>query len=298
MRSALSLLRFSAVGVLGAVTSLSCGRSEKVSVSKFDFQPSSELPAAPTTPLGDGQNADALIEKVIAATTSTLSSELSSSSASIFHVPKTPTPVPQSFLSQQEVNSINSSENFGLSLVTPQAMLLTATNLEQILRPVFGVSGQITTTDTRYFTPLEKRNLGEYMMLEVPNLETIRMGLPIKLSQDYIFTLRTFAGRACNNLVNSENSNPSGTANKLIKKADVDSRSVSLETVNSFMSLVFGYVPVSAAGHAGAQDFVGLFAESVKYAVDVEKRSVQSALLDNYKLLCVYLVTDPRTFSR
>ena len=179
-----------------------------------------------------------------------------------------------------------------INLTTPQALLLDATNLEAVLKPVFGDYGH-SATDKTYFTEAKKANLGEYMLFGV-----LRMGAPIKLSQDYIFELRHFAGRACNNLVTAESFAQPQT-NKLITKRDWESKTISIEAINSFMSKSFGYSLVAGASHAGATDLQSIFNAAVAGAGSAnDARSKDNAMKDNYKLLCVYVTTDPRTYSR
>ena len=180
-----------------------------------------------------------------------------------------------------------------INLTTPQALLLDATNLEAVLKPVFGDYGHQSPTDKTYFTVEKKANLGEYMLFGA-----LRMGAPIKLSQDYIFELRHFAGRACNKLVTAESSAQPQT-NKLIIKRDWESKTISIEAINSFMSKSFGYSLVAGASHAGATDLQSIFNAAVAGAESAnDKRTKDDAMKDNYKLLCVYVTTDPRTYSR
>jgi hypothetical protein len=190
-----------------------------------------------------------------------------------------------------------SSQTLSLETFTPKAMLLDASSLESILRPVFAAYGQFSATDTRYFLPDDKFKLGEFSFLAIPALVNARIGGNISLSQDYIFALRTFAGRACRNLVTAERANPANVNNRLVNNADWTAKKVSVEAISRFMNSVFGYSTAPGAFHPGAQDLATVFNDAVAAANGVS-RTTDNAMLDNYVLTCVYAVTDPRTFSR
>lgn len=65
------------------------------------------------------------------------------------------------------------------------------------------------------------------------------------------------------------------------------------------MTKVFGFSNGANLFHAGVNEFVSLFNESISSAgVAPDNRTKDAAMIDNYKLLCVYIVSDPRTFSR
>ncbi|NBW82194.1 hypothetical protein EBR21_10625 [bacterium] len=190
-----------------------------------------------------------------------------------------------------------SSQTLSLDVFTPKAMLLDAGSLEGILRPVFAAYGQLSTTDTRYFSPDDKFKLGEFAFLAIPNLVNARIGGNISLSQDYIFAMRTFAGRACKNLVTAEKANPSNASNRLVNNADWIAKKVSVEAISRFMGSVFGYSTASGVFQPGAEELATVFNDAVA-AADGVLRTKDNAMLDNYVLTCVYAVTDPRTFSR
>jgi hypothetical protein len=280
---------------------VSCGRRESVSVSQSSLSSNNDYETQQSGQKNGDVQTKELLEKLIAVTTSTLAIETVTVFGSLPHISPRPTQTaePSAATTRQSASAKSSTMGYSLSLTTPQPILLDSTNLEAIFRPIFAASGQLSATDVRYFTPMEKRNLGEYMMLETPNLETIRMGLPIQITQDYIFVLRTFAGRACSNLVSREASSVDDASNLLVKRNERKSTSISTRTVNNLMSRVFGFTPPAEGLHAGAQDFAALFNDSVgKAGTNGDNRTKDAAMIDNYKLLCVYVVTDPRSYSR
>jgi hypothetical protein len=191
-----------------------------------------------------------------------------------------------------------SSKEVNLASFTPKAILLDASSLEQVLRPVFSTYGQLSTTDSRYFLPDDKVKLGEFSYLSVPNLVNARIGGNVSLSQDYIFAMRMFAGRACTNLVNAEKGRLQDS-NKLVKPYDWAQKKVSVEAISGLMGGVFGYTPAGGAPHRGAQELVTVFNDAVaKAMLPGSTRTPEAAMSDNYVLSCVYVVTDPRTYSR
>lgn len=188
-------------------------------------------------------------------------------------------------------STIASQSELHLQALAPQLLLLDASNLESVYKPIFGLNGQMTPTDARYFTPEDKAKLGEYALLSIPNVVTARTGARLRLSQDYLFALRSFAARACENLVKAEKAAPDNM-NKLVWKSDVDAQKVSEQALNSFMSGLFGYSPQNGAMHSGATEMAAIFNAAVM------SRGWNAAFEDNYKLACVYMATDPRAFSR
>lgn len=198
-------------------------------------------------------------------------------------------------VTKSSLTSKNESVALSQELNTPQTILLNATNFETMMRPIFGNHGRISASDNNYFTAADKIRMGDYVMLGATN----RMAGPISISQDYIFTLRTFAGRACKSLVETEIRELATSSNILVKKYDYDSGKLLLETINNFMSKVFDYSPPGGGIHPGAEEYQTLFNQAVAASENPgESRARATILSDNYKLLCVYIVTDPRSYSR
>ncbi|MEY4065556.1 MAG: hypothetical protein RIR26_1764 [Pseudomonadota bacterium] len=261
------------------------------------------------TPLSENSAADQLAKDLLAATVSTIGADETLQEIkrdphliSTKEIQSTQSSSMQSVIysvSPQIENSTTqtSTQTLSVPVFTPKALLLDASSLETILRPVFTTYGQFSTTDTRYFSPDEKQKLGEFSFFSVPNLVNPRIGGSISLSQDYIFAIRTFAGRACKNLVNAEKLTPSNVANRLINNSEWTSKKISVESISRFMTSVFGYAPLAGSFHSGAQDFATAFNNAVT-AADGVSRTKDNAMFDNYILTCVYSVTDPRTFSR
>lgn len=235
---------------------------------------------------------DPLAEKLIEATHSTIGDDGSHQGSA-----KDPHAV-----SSKVVSSQTEIDDKALSLVQigPVTKLFDATNLERVLRPIFGTHGQITTTDMRYFSPEDKIRLGEYSLFTVPNLFLERIGGQVQFSQDYIFAMRTFAGRACTNLVKAELADPDRADNFLVREGELDAGRISVDTIQLFMSKVFGLSSSGKSFFAGAQEFAAVFKEAVESADEGmdSLRTRDKAIEDNYILTCVYVVTDPRTFSR
>jgi len=273
-------------------------------------KPLATLAPSATSAESRGKDSDAqpaLVQKLIHATVSVLTTESSSTDVireahsvtgtSIDTLQTQSSEVIKLTASSQNVSSATQSSSLtaALQFLTPRPFLLNASNLEKVLRPVFGSFGQMSTANPRYFIPDDKFRLGEYAMVAIPDEVKVRMGPNISVSQDYLFALRTFAGLACTNLVNSEKNNPSNTSNVLVNSTDWNANKIQPETISKFMTQLFGYAPQSGALHAGASEYADTFNAAV---ANPAPRTIVNAKLDNYKLVCVYVVSDPRTFSR
>jgi hypothetical protein len=186
----------------------------------------------------------------------------------------------------------------------PNIILLNSKTLKSVLTPLFGntprsgrsesLAGNFfNTAPEEYFTADEKEMLGDYEILTVGTKIKKRMSSRLELNQDYIFALRTFAANACHKLVEAEFSAPQKAENKLVKSAEAEI-GASPETISSFMSAAFTYSPTEGL-HTGAGKFSEIMKANVSAASAADKAN---ALKNNYKLICAYVVTDPRTFTR
>ena len=264
MNRILPMLRFIFSMSFAVILSFGCGNKKN---DDLKLKPSSNLAA------------DSLGDKLVKATVSTIHNNDSN----------------MDLATSTETTSVS----LNLTSYTPRAILLDASNLEAILRPVFSTYGQISNTDTQYFSPDDKFKLGEFSFLSIPNQVKARVGGHQTLSQDYIFAMRKFAGRACTNLVLAERNNPSNPSNRLINDKDWNAKKVSVETINRFMDGIFGYSASSGAFQPGAQELATVFNDAITADLaSGSSRGTSRSMSNNYVLACVYVVTDPRTFSR
>ena len=181
------------------------------------------------------------------------------------------------------MNILNLSDENG---ITPLAL-----DSEFLMIRMQKIFGNMPRKDNEIlFTLEQKSRMGEAVPTNRKGIG-YRFGRPESIEADALQVWREFFGDACSKKIDVEFASPNA-GNLLIKST---SETPNLATINSFMTLVFGYTSPTGKAHNGAMEY----AEAI---ADIRAKSPDQNKEESYKnatiLACIHIGTDARTLYK
>ena len=118
-----------------------------------------------------------------------------------------------------------------------------------------------------------------------------RFGRPESIEADALQVWREFFGDACSKKIDAEFSSPN-QSNLLIKST---TETPNTATINSFMTLLFGYASPTGKPHNGAMEYAEAIADIRAKAPEQNK---EEAIKNTTILACIHIGTDARTLYK